>query len=66
MPDYEVRILCHGRGFTHLEILYLNDSTAILAAETLAAGRPFEVWRGRQCVHGVPVPPPPVSPLRLH
>jgi hypothetical protein len=66
MPDYEIRILCHGLGFTHLEILYLNDPTAIRAAETLAAGRPFEVWRGRHCIHGVPVPPPAVSPLRLH
>jgi hypothetical protein len=26
--------------------MHLNDSTAIRAARSLAAGRPFEVWRG--------------------
>jgi hypothetical protein len=60
MPDYQIRIHGHGRGFTHLDILYLNDSAAIRAAEILAAGRPFEVWCGQQRIHGVPrLPSPP-------
>ena len=66
MPDYEIRIHCNGRGRTHLEILYLNDSTAIRAAATLAAGRPFEVWRGLRCIHGAPVPPAAPDAVHLH
>ena len=52
MQDYEIRILCNGRGHTHIEMMHLNDSTAIRAAEILAAGRPFEVWRDLECIHG--------------
>jgi hypothetical protein len=51
MQDYEIRILGrdkdHGRrGHTIIEVMHLNDSNAIRAARSLAAGRPFEVWRG--------------------
>ncbi|HEX4636729.1 MAG TPA: hypothetical protein VH189_11145 [Rhizomicrobium sp.] len=51
MQDYEIRILGpekeHGRrNHTLIEVMHLNDSTAIRAARSLAAGRPFEVWRG--------------------
>lgn len=51
MQDYEIRILGqgkeHGRpNHTIIEVMHLNDSTAIRAARSLAAGRPFEVWRG--------------------
>ena len=50
MQDYEIRILGatkdHGRrGHTIIEVMHLNDSTAIRAARSMAAGRPFEVWR---------------------
>jgi hypothetical protein len=66
MPNYEIRIRCHGRGRTHLEILYLNDSTAIRAAEILAAGRPFEVWRGVTCIHHTPIPQAASDTVHLH
>ena len=51
MQDYEIRILGPGkdrtrRNHTIIEVMHLNDSTAIRAARSLAAGRPFEVWRG--------------------
>jgi hypothetical protein len=62
MQDYEIRIRCNGRGYTHIEILYLNDSTAIRAAEILAGGRPFEVWRGLDCIHGTQHMVQPPSP----
>jgi len=54
MHTYEIRILCKGRGHTIIAIMHLNDSTAIQAARTLAAGRPFEVWRDLDCIHGAP------------
>jgi len=49
MQDYEIRILGASkdrRGHTIIEVMHLNDSNAIRAARSLAAGRPFEVWRG--------------------
>jgi hypothetical protein len=52
MQDYEIRIRCSGRGHTYIEVMYLDDSSAIRAAEVLAAGRPFEVWRDLDCIYG--------------
>jgi len=51
MQDYEFRILGPEnqqgrRNHTIIEVMHLNDTTAIRAARSLAAGRPFEVWRG--------------------
>ncbi|HJT44315.1 MAG TPA: hypothetical protein VJ750_12545 [Rhizomicrobium sp.] len=58
MQDYEIRIQTTGRTQTIIEMMHLNDHTAIRAAETLAAGRAFEVWRDLECIHG----PRPTSP----
>ena len=52
MQDYEIRLLCHGRGHTRIEVMHLNDASAIRAAEALAAGRAFEVWRDLECIYG--------------
>jgi len=51
MQGYEIRIFGSekepGRqNHTIIEVTHLNDSTAIRAARSLAAGRHFEVWRG--------------------
>jgi len=51
MQDYEIRILGAGtnpgwQNHTLIEVMHLNDTTAIRAARSLARGRPFEVWRG--------------------
>jgi len=51
MQDYEIRIFGpakeQGRqSHTIVEVMHLNDSTALRAARMLAAGRPFELWRG--------------------
>ena len=51
MQDYEIRILGPekkqgNRNHTIIEVMHVNDSNAIRAARALAAGRPFEVWRG--------------------
>ncbi len=51
MQDYEILIFgpekeVGRRNHTFVEVMHLNDATAIRAARSLAAGRPFEVWRG--------------------
>jgi hypothetical protein len=49
MQDYEILIFGPEKEIgrrTFVEVMHLNDSTAIRAARSLAAGRPFEVWRG--------------------
>jgi hypothetical protein len=46
MQDYEIRILGDRHNHTIIEVMHLNDSNAIRAARSLAAGRRFEVWRG--------------------
>ena len=49
MQDYEILIFGPEKDIgrrTFVEVMHLNDSTAIRAARSLAAGRPFEVWRG--------------------
>ena len=51
MHDYEIRIIGPAKdsgrqSHTIIEVMHLNDSNAIRAARTLAAGRTFEVWRG--------------------
>jgi hypothetical protein len=58
MQPYEIRILFKDRGYSLIEMLHLNDYTAIRAAEALAAGRPFEVWRDLECIHGLSPAPP--------
>ena len=45
MQDYEIRILGDRHNHTIIEVMHLNDSNAIRAARSLAAGRRFEVWR---------------------
>ena len=53
MNVYEVRILgeTSGKGGIVLQAQYLSDVAAVRAAKKLADGRPFEVWRGIQCVY---------------
>jgi len=51
MQDYEIRIFGPQKergkyNHTIIEVVHVNDSYAIRAARALAAGRPFEVWRG--------------------
>ena len=62
MQDYEIRILGDRHNHTIIEVMHLNDSSAIRAARSLAAGRRFEVWRGVERIdfeeRGKPAPAP--------
>jgi hypothetical protein len=63
MEDYEIRILSEGHTQTVIEALHLNDHAAIRAAQKYAGGKPFEVWRGLDCIYSPPASPhPPAIP----
>lgn len=66
MQEYEFRILCSGRGDTIIEIMHASDSAAIRSAGIMARGRPFEVWRGLDCIHEVQFLTPQFRPLHFH
>jgi hypothetical protein len=53
MHVYEIRVLRADRSTAAvIEVMHLNDGAAIRSARHIAGGRPFEVWRGLECVHG--------------
>jgi hypothetical protein len=56
--DYEIRILRADRS-THavVEVMHISDHAAIRAAQKMAEARPFEVWRGLDCIYGRPSGP---------
>jgi hypothetical protein len=52
MRTYEIRILSDGKTSAIYMAVHLNDRAAIRAAERMAVGMPFEVWRDMDCVYG--------------
>jgi hypothetical protein len=57
MHEYEIRILRADRTTnTVIEVMHLNDDAAIHAAKKFAEARPFEVWRGLDCIYGRATP----------
>jgi hypothetical protein len=52
MQGYEIRILGQGHGDIIIEVVHLNDNAAVRSARKMAEGKPFEVWRGLDCVYG--------------
>lgn len=52
MHEYEIRILSAGHPVTIIEEMHLSDHAAIRSARKYAADKPFEVWRGLECVFG--------------
>lgn len=55
MHEYEIRVL-NTDGSTALvcEEVQLHDTAAIRSASRIALGRPFEVWRGLDCIRPAP------------
>ena len=66
MKVYEIRILASEKstGATVLKASYINDFAAVRAAESIADGRDFEVWRGLECLHAKERPMPVYPPDR--
>jgi hypothetical protein len=52
MREYEIRILRSDRKTDIIMgMMHLSDHAAIRAAKKLAEARPFEVWRGLDCIY---------------
>jgi hypothetical protein len=62
MDAYEIRILSPGHGGTVIESMHLNDHAAVRAARKFAAGKPFEVWRGLDCIYAASARGPGITP----
>jgi hypothetical protein len=52
MHEYEIRILSAGHTVAVIDEVQRSDSVAIRSAKKFAGTRPFEVWRGSDCVYG--------------
>ena len=52
MHDYEIRVLSSGHAISVVEVRQLNDHTAIRSGRKIAADRPFQVWKGIECIYG--------------
>ena len=53
MRDYEIRLLTER--FTPsltIQTRHANDRAAIMTARRMCDGKPFEVWRDLECIHG--------------
>jgi hypothetical protein len=53
MHEYEIRILSAGHTVAVIDEVQRSDSFAIRSAKKFAGTRPFEVWRGSDCVYGI-------------
>jgi len=51
MHEYEIRVLSSEHAALIVEEIHLNDQAAIRSARKFAGDRPFEVWRGVDCIH---------------
>ena len=51
MHEYEIRVLSSGHAALIVAEIYLNDQAAIRSARKFAGDRPFEVWRGVDCIY---------------
>jgi len=50
--EYEISIWSDCQARPVLKVIHLNDYAAVRAGRKYADGKPFEVWRGPQCVYG--------------
>ena len=67
MHDYEIRILRADRSTNAvIEVMHISDHAAIRAAQKIAEARPFEVWRGLDCIYGRNTGPVTPQPRTRH
>lgn len=56
MHEYEIRFLRADHSTdTIMMVMHLNDNAAVRAAKRMVEARPFEVWRGMQCIYCPPI-----------
>ncbi len=51
MHEYQIRVLSSGHPIVIIEAMHLSDHDAVRAAKNVAGDRPFEVWRGLDCIY---------------
>lgn len=61
MREYEIRVLSSGHATMIIEEIHLNDHAAVRSARKFAGDRPFEVWRGIDCIYAPTKGPQPVA-----
>jgi hypothetical protein len=54
MHEYQIRVLSSGHPIAVIEATHLSDHAAMRSARDLAGNRPFEVWRGLDCIYAPP------------
>ena len=59
MREYEIRVLSSGHATLIIEQTHINDQAAVRSARKFAGNRPFEVWRGVDCIYS----PAKASPM---
>ena len=58
MQEYEIRIFQEkGTPAVVAMEVQLSDTAAVRSARRMARGKPFEVWRGLECITGLMKPP---------
>ena len=58
MHEYEIRVFqAKGAPAIITSEVQLSDQAALRSARKMADGRPFEVWRGLECITGLMKPP---------
>jgi len=50
MREYEIRVLSGKHPTLIVEEIHLSDHAAVRSARKFAGDRPFEVWRGIDCI----------------
>jgi hypothetical protein len=65
MQDYEIRLLTERFTLSlTMQTKHVSDQAAILSARAMCHGKPFEVWRGAECIHGARDTQPIAFPVR--
>jgi hypothetical protein len=65
MQDYEIRLLTERFTLSLImETKHMSDQAAILSARAMCHGKPFEVWRDLECIHGIRNTQPIPFPVR--
>ncbi len=54
MHTYEIRVLSVGHTIAIVEEVHFSDHAAIRSGKNVAGVKPFEVWRGSDCVYATP------------
>ena len=54
MHEYEIRVVSSGHAIVVIEEMHISDHAAVRSAKKLAGDRPFEVWRGLDCIYEPP------------